>query len=54
MIWTSSGCFSLDAKRPVNFPLEDKHTVNEHHVAQKSHDTTQKKMSSRGAFQSTM
>ena len=43
MIWTSSACFSLDAKRPVNFPLEDKHTVNEHHVGRKSHDTTQKK-----------
>ena len=22
----------LDAKRPVSFPLEDKHVVNEHHV----------------------
>ena len=43
MIWTSLQCFSLDAKRPVNFPLEDKHTVNEHHVARKSHDATQKK-----------
>ena len=53
MIWTSSECFSLDAKRPVNSPREDKHTVNEHQVARKSHDATQKKMPSRGAFQST-
>ena len=28
----------LDARRPVSFPLEDKHAVNEHHVARKSHD----------------
>ena len=34
-------------KATVGFPLEDKHVVNEHHVAQKSHDATQKKMSSR-------
>ena len=53
MTWTSSDFFSLDAKRHVNFPLEDKHTVNEHHVARKSHDATQKKMPSRGAFQCT-
>ena len=46
-------CFSLDAKRPVSFPFEDKHAVNEHHVARKSHDATQKKMSSLGAIQST-
>ena len=26
----------------VSFPLEDKHVVNEHHVARKSHDATQK------------
>ena len=39
--------------RTVSFPLEDKHVVNEHHVIQKSHDATQKKMSSRGAFQRT-
>ena len=37
------GVFSLDAKRPVNVALEDKRAVNEHHVARKSHDTTQKK-----------
>ena len=36
-------CFPLDTKRPVSFPLEDKHAMNEHHVAQKSHDATQKK-----------
>ena len=41
MIRTSSECFSLDAKRPVGFPFEDKHAVNEHHVARKSHDATQ-------------
>ena len=40
-------------KRAVSFPLEDKHVVNEHHVIRKSHDATQKKMSSRGAFQCT-
>ena len=49
MIRTSSECFSLDAKCPVSFPFEDKHAVNEHHTARKSHDTTQKNMSSRGA-----
>ena len=45
MIRTSSECFSLDAKRPISFPLEDKHEVNEHHAARKSHDATQKKCS---------
>ena len=45
--------FLLDAKHPVSFPFNDKHAVNEHHVARKSHDATQKKMSSRGAIQST-
>ena len=54
MIRTSLECFPLDTKRPVSFPLEDKHAMNEHHVARKSHDATQKKMSSHGAFQSTM
>ena len=53
MIRTSSECFSLDAKRLVSFPLEDKRAVNENHAARKSHDATQKKMSSHGAFQST-
>ena len=42
MIRTSSECFSLDAKRPVSFPLEDKHAVNEHHITRKSHDVTEK------------
>ena len=37
----NSECF-LDAKHSVNFPLEDKLVVNENHVIQKSHDTTQK------------
>ena len=37
-------------KKGVSFPLEDKHIVNEHHVIRKSHDATEKKMSSRGAF----
>ena len=36
-------------KRAVSFPLEDKHVVNEHHVIRKSHDATQKKMSSLAA-----
>ena len=40
-------------KRAVSFPLEDKHFVNEHHVIRKSHDATQKNMSSCGAFQCT-
>ena len=35
--------FLLDAKRPVSFPFEDKHVVNEHHIVRKSHDTAQKK-----------
>ena len=35
-------------------PLEDKHVVNENRVIRKSHDATQKKMSSRGTFQYTM
>ena len=41
-------------KTTVNFPLEDKHVVNEHHVIRKSHDAshTQKKPS-RDAFQCT-
>ena len=43
MIRTSLEYFSLDAKCLVSFPLEDKHAVNEHRVAQKSHDATQKK-----------
>ena len=43
MIRTNSEWFFLDAKRPVSFPLEDKHVVNEHHVVRKSHDATQKK-----------
>ena len=30
MIRTSSECFSLDAKRLVSFPIEDKYAVNEH------------------------
>ena len=37
------GVDNLDAKRPVSFPLEDKHVVKEHHVIRKSHDATQKK-----------
>ena len=36
-------CFPLDTKHPVSFPLEDKHAMNERHVARKSHDATQKK-----------
>ena len=32
----------LDTKRPVNFPLEDNHVVNGHHVVLKSHNATQK------------
>ena len=47
---TNSEWFSLDAKRPVSFPLEDKHVVNEHHVARKSHDATQKKNALTCAF----
>ena len=35
----------------VCFPLEDEHVVNEHHVIRKSHNATQVKMRSRGAFQ---
>ena len=54
MIMKSLESFSLDAKRLVSFPLEDKHAVNKHHVARKSLDATQKKMSSYSAFQSTM
>ena len=53
MIRTSLECFPLDTKRPVSFPLEDKHAMNEDRVARISHDATQKKMASRGAFQST-
>ena len=37
-------------KSTVSFLLEDKHVENEHHIIRKSHDATQKKMSSRGAF----
>ena len=40
----------LDAKRPVSFPFEDKHGVNERHVARKSHDATQKKCLHVGHF----
>ena len=47
------GVFFFRRKTPVSFPLGDKHAVNEHHVARKSHDATQKKKPSRGAFQST-
>ena len=42
MIRTNLECF-LDAKRPLSFPLEDKHVVNKYHVVRKSHDATQKK-----------
>ena len=35
--------FFLVTKRPVSFPLEDKHVVNEHYFVRKSHDATQKK-----------
>ena len=35
--------FFVEAKRPVRFPLEDQHVVNEHHVVRKSHDATQKR-----------
>ena len=45
--------FLLDAKRPVSFPLEDKHVVNEYHAVQKRHDAAQKKMSSRGTLKCT-
>ena len=37
-------------KTTVSFLLEDKHVVNEHHAIRKSHDATQKKMSSRVHF----
>ena len=30
-----------EAKRPVNFTLEDKNVVNEHHVVRKSHAANQ-------------
>ena len=40
-------------KSTVSFLLEDKHVANEHHVIRKSHDATQKKVSSRGAFRCT-
>ena len=43
MIRTNSECFFRDAKRPVRFPLEDKHVVNEHRAVRKSHDATQEK-----------
>ena len=36
---------------PGKLSFEDKHVMNEHHVARKSHDTAQKNMPSRGAFQ---
>ena len=33
MIRTNTECFVfLDAKRPVSFPLKDKHVMNAHHV----------------------
>ena len=40
-------------KSTLSFLLEDKYVANEHHVIRKSHDATQKKVSSRGAFQCT-
>ena len=45
------GAVFLDAQSAVTFTFKDKHVVNEHHVIRKSHDATQKKLSSRGAFQ---
>ena len=45
------GVFFFRCKTPGK--LEDKQAVNEHRVARKSHDVTQKKMPSPGAFQST-
>ena len=44
---------SMAYKTTVSSLLEDKHVVNEHYVIRKSHDTTQKKMSSPGAFHRT-
>ena len=38
-IWT----VLWQTKATVSFPLEDKHVVNERHVARKSHNATQKK-----------
>ena len=32
----------LATKRPVSFPLEDKHVVNEHHVVGKCHNAQKK------------
>ena len=44
MIRTNTECFVfLDAKRPVSFPLKDKHVMNAHHVERKCYDATQKK-----------
>ena len=40
MIRTNSDCF-LDTKRPVNFPLEDKHTINEHQLQQQQQQQQQ-------------
>ena len=37
MTRTSSECFSLDTKRPVSFPVEDKHAVNEHEKVMMPH-----------------
>ena len=57
MIWTNSERFlnAFDTiKRAVSFPLEDKHVVNKNHVIRKTPwPHTEKKMSSRGAFQCT-
>ena len=44
---------SMAEKSTVSFFLEDKHVENQHHVIRKSHEATQKDMSSRGAFQRT-
>ena len=37
------GAICLDAKRPVSFPLEDKHVMNEHHVVWKKVTTSHRK-----------
>ena len=42
-----------EVKRPVSFPLEDKHVMNEHHVVGKKSLRHSEKMSTRGVFQCT-
>ena len=62
-LWISTSSRSINTQKknlanihsswPHSWSITYTYVVNEHHVIRKSHDATQKKMSSRGGFQCT-